>query len=405
MTLLLCVADVAAADSASNAAVLHARALLAEDDGDNVTALTLLRQAHHDDASSELIAFDLARLALESKSPDAQDLQPLIDMPLHFEASRRLKVYALIAAGRGSEAEQAMGAARFDADEDKELRALLAEADGGSRLVLDARFGAERDTNVTLLPDSEGAREAGSRLVLDGTFGWQPAKILEVGLVAQLARHVSDRDVLAEYDYGIASGVATLAETAGPVALTADFSGTIVTTSLVSQVFSTDGGVRVDAQLDKAPLRPGLYGRGGIRNFAAGNLDGDPTDRDSKIYGGGLVSDDRAGRWSYLVRGGYIAEAAQGFAQRQRGVEASGYGRGRFGDFELAAALSFTRRWYYDSISGRIDTRLSPSIDVSYGFAEHFGAAIGYAFTHNGSTADNFRYARHIVRLTLTGSL
>ncbi len=403
--MLLCVPHPVAADAGSNAAVLHARALLSEDDGDKTKALALLRQAQHEDPSSELIAFDLARLALEDAHPAAEDLQPLIDMPLHFEASRRLKVYALIAAGRGGDAARALDAARFDAEEGDELRALLAEADASKRLALDAHFGAERDTNVTLLPDSEGARDAGTRLVLDSTLGWQPIDMLEVGVVAQLARHLNDREALEDYDYGIASLVASVGDTVGPVALTADVSGTIVTTSLVSNVFTTEAMTRLDAQLDRVPLRPGIYARGGVRNYATGNLEDVIFDRDARIYGGGVVSDDRFGRWSYLVRSGYIAELADGAQQRQRGVEANAYGRSRFGDFELTAALAFTRRWYYDSTTGRRDTRLSPSIDLAYAIAKHFGAAVGYAFTHNGSTADNFRYDRHIVRLTLTGSL
>jgi len=394
-----------AADAGSNAAVLHARALLSEDDGDKALALILLRQAHREDPSSELIAFDLARLALEDRHPANEDLQPLLGMQLHFEASRRLKVYALLAAGRGNEASRALAAARFDAEEDAELRALLAEANTGRRLALDARVGAERDSNVTLLPDSEGAQEAGTRLVLDSTLGWQPVDILELGVVAQLARHVNDRDALEDYDYGIASAVASLGDTVGPLALTADLSGTIVTSSLVNEVFTSEGTARVDLQLDAIPLRPGIYARGGVRNYAAGNLEDEPFDRDAKLYGGGVVSDDRVGRWSYLARGGYIAERAQGLEQRQRGIEASAYGRGRVGDFELTAAVSFTRRWYDDATTGRVDTRLSPSVDLAYDFSKHFGVAAGYAFTHNGSTADNFRYARHIVRLTLTGSL
>ncbi|MEZ0311724.1 MAG: hypothetical protein ACAI38_08110 [Myxococcota bacterium] len=405
MAILVCVPHSVAADGSSNAAVLHARALLDEDDGDKAAALMRLRQAQREDPASELIAFDLARLALEGEHPATEDLQPLIDLPLRFEASRRLKVYALIAAGRGSDASRALDAARFDAEENAELRALLAQADTGKRLALDARFGVERDTNVTLLPDSEGARDAGTRLVLDTTLGWQPIDILEVGIVAQLARHLDDRDALEDYDYGIATAVASLGDTVGPVALNADVSGAIVTTSLMSNVFTTEAAARLDAQLDRVPLRPGVYARGGVRNYAAGNLEDVVFDRDAKLYGGGIVSDDRFGRWSYLARGGYVGELAQGAQQRQRGLEANAYGRGRFGDFELTAALAFTRRWYYDSTTGRRDTRLSPSIDLSYAFAQHFGAAVGYSFTHNGSTADNFRYARHIVRLTLTGSL
>jgi hypothetical protein len=402
--MLVVLPTAAFADGKSDAAVLHARALLADDDGDRAKALELIREAHAADANSELITYDLARIALENGHPDDKDLAPLLTAQLHFEASRRLAVYALLEQGRSEDAEKAMAAARFDSDEEKELRDLLSLA-RPSTFALDADVGIERDTNVTLLPDSEGSHTAGTRAVLNSTAAWRPNKHFELGVVGQLGYHFNDRDTLASYDYGVLSAVATVTGDAGPVSLTGDLTSTVVTSDFLSDVFSADFSGRLAGQLGKVRGRPGMYARAGARNYVTGNSEGDGFDRDAALYGAGLVSDDAIGNWSYLVRAGALLEDAQGSEYKVRGLEAYGFVRYRISSLLLAATVGATRRDYYTSSTGRMDTRLTPSFDATYNFTSWIGATAGYAYTHNGSTSNDFRYDRHILRLAVMGSL
>ena len=402
--LLVVTAPTAArADSASNAAVLQARASLAETDGDSAGALELLREAHAADPGSELIAYDLARLALEQERPRPEDLAPLLAMDLQFVASRRLKVYALLATGRDAEAARALSAASFEGDEANELAALLDK--GGRRsFVLDAGLAAERDSNVTLLPDSDGARDAGTRVVLDTTLGYSPISALEVGLVGQLGRHLDNRDVLADYDFGIFGGMLAANGGAGPVELDFDVAATVVTTRLVSEVFTRELATQLDAQL-AVPARPGLYARAALRDFVANNLEDLSFDRDAKVFGLGVLSADRFGRFRYVARAGFVAEDAQGSEYRQRGFEARGMVTARWGDFEVVTGLAATHRSYFDATTGRRDTRIVPSLDARYALLSWLEAGLGYVYTSNGSTSDQFRYDRHLLRVALTGSL
>jgi hypothetical protein len=392
------------ADAKSDAAVLHARALLADDDDDRTGALELIREAHLADPDSELITYDLARLALESGHPEDRDNAPLLKAELHFEASRRLAVYALLRQGRSEDAEAAMAVANFDSAEERELRDLLVVS-RPTTLVLEADVGTEYDTNVSLLPDSQGSHDAGTRMVVNTTAAWRPGKHFELGVVGQLARHFNDRDVLSSYDYGVLSAVATVMGDVGPVSLTGDVTATIVTSNLLSDIFSTDASGRVAAQLGNVPGRPGIYGRAGYRNYVTGNSEGDGFDRDGALYGTGIVTDDAIGNWSYLVRAGALLEDAQGNEYRVRGLEAYGYVRYRIKSLLVAATMGATRRDYYTSSSGRLDTRLTPAIDTIYSFTTWLGATAGYAYTHNASNSSEFRYDRHILRLAVTGSL
>lgn len=404
IALLVTLPSLALADAASDAAVLHARALLAEDDGDAEQAIALIRQAAAADPSSEIIAYDRARLALEAPGqPSNDDLEAITSMELHFEASRRLKVYALAAMGHTAEAERAIAATRIDDDEARELREVFASA-VPHKLSATASLGAEQDSNVTLLPDAVPDHSAAARAVLDATLSYRPTKALELGLITQLGYHLDNRGDVSLYDYGIISGLVIASGTVGPVSLEGDVSGTVVTSSFLAETFSTDLIGRLDAQLTHITLHPGIYGRVGVRNFVAGNLEGEIYDRDTELYGTGLVSDWQGKRVSYLARAGVLLEPADGAQQRQRGFEGNAIVRFKLDPVTFAATLSATRRIYYDSTTDRRDTRITPGLDVTWAFSRTFGLAGGYTFTDNGSTSNQYSYVRHLFRLALTGS-
>lgn len=364
------------ADAASDAAVLHARALLAEDDGNAAEALALLRQAAAADPTSEVIAYDRARLALESDVTDPKDLEPLTTMTLHFEASRQLA---------------------------RDLNDVFAGS-GPRKLTATASLGVEQDSNVTLLPDAELDHSAAARAVLDATLSYRPTQYLELSFIGQLGYHLDDRDDVALYDFGVMSALVVATGTFGSVSANADISGTVVTDSFLAETFSRDAIARLDLQLNDVPLHPGLYGRLGLRDFAAGNLEDAIYDRDTELFGAGIVSDWRSGKWSYLARAGVLAEPADGPQQRQRGVDASAIVRFRLQPLTFAGTLAATRRIYYDSTTDRRDTRFTPGLDVTWAMTETFGVVGGYTFTGNASTSDSYSYVRHLFRLALTGS-
>ncbi|MBC7793704.1 MAG: hypothetical protein H7Z43_08345, partial [Clostridia bacterium] len=353
ITYLTALPGVAWADAASDAAVLHARALIAEDDGNSAQALALLRDAAAQEPTSEIIAYDRARLALEnSGAADPNDLTPLTEMTLRFEASRRLKVYALAAMGQIAEAERAISATRIGDDEAKELREVFASV-LPSKFTVTTSLGAEQDNNVTLLPDAEPDHSPAARAVLDATLAYRPTKVLELAFIGQLGYHLDNRNSVALYDYGIMSALLIASHNAGPLSLETELSGTVVTASFLAETFSTDATARFDVQLRNVFLHPGLYGRLGLRNFIAGNLEDEIFDRDTVFYGTGLVSDWQTGHWSYLARAGVLLEPADGAQQRQRGFEGNGIVRFRLRPLTFAATVNTTRRIYYDATTNR----------------------------------------------------
>src|SRR5262249_45300620 len=85
----------ARADEASDAAVLHAEALLAEMDGDPGHALELLRDAARSDPTSRAVAFDRARISSTYLDPTASDLDPFVALVPETDDERALRVYLL----------------------------------------------------------------------------------------------------------------------------------------------------------------------------------------------------------------------------------------------------------------------------------------------------------------------
>jgi len=397
------------ADAGSEAAVLHAEAIVAEIDGKSTEALELLRSALQADPNSREVAFELARIAMdlpEHKRPT--DLEVFLALTPENEQEQLLRAYALADRGDFFAAAAAIETGLPSSDELLEVRSLLAAKDSTADQQVSAEvfIGAQYDSNVTLLPDVASGPD-GARMMFSGRVGVVPFASVprwELLLNADFTRHLNDRVNTAIYDAASASVSTTYSHVVGSIEIYGELGGTVVYTDSFGAHFMNDVSGTVELRLLE-DLTPGAYLTGGYRDYVVGNLDGTDSDRDGPVVQAGVLLEWFEDNLAVAARAGFYMEQSQGSALRQRGVDASAFVQWRPGPLSVLAGLTFEWRRFVQPILGiarRVDTRPTPQIEIAYDILKNLAVRGSYAYTRNSSLV-LFDYSRHVVTFGIDG--
>jgi hypothetical protein len=182
-----------------------------------------------------------------------------------------------------------------------------------------------------------------------------------------------------------------------------DFDATVreVFLDSFSDHFMQDFAGQMTARMRFEAMELGVYGRGGYRDFVERNDEGGDLDRDGPQLGGGLVLKWKGGGgWSADVRAGYQGELTDGDAMKERGPEARLALRWRWRDLGARLVVNYVMRDYTERSSDmeRTDQRVTPQLDVRYGFTDWLAVRGSYALTRNMSQ-DAYDYIRHLAQL------
>lgn len=390
-----------------DAAVLQARALLAEHDGKLVDALALLRQAHERSPGNGDVTYDLARVAALAAGPApvaGRDVDPFLARTAETAPERVLRGYLLARRGDLAGArEQLATVARLEPGRG-ELAAFEAPPRGVAAAVRVGLFG-QYDSNVLLVAGGAPSDVGGPRMSLDAdaelTFG-EAAPWLRAGAFGRLGVHAANRVNLGDYDSGTLGLFVRAGDRVGPVDYDVMLSGTDVGVNAPSsKQFVQEGALRGTATLATGALRPGLFVALGYRNFVSGNPAG-VENRDGPFAAGGLLAEWGERRLALAAQLGYQLEQAQGDEQRERGVMAGLLARSSFGPVVAGLGVDYQMRDYAQSRTGRRDHLLTPSVSASVPTMTGLRLVAAYSFTKNISSA-GFGYDRHLAQLGVEG--
>ncbi len=378
--------------------VMHAAALDRELDGAIDAALELLRAAQQLAPAEPIIAFDLARVALENDSPrfDA-DVAPFLALVPESDDARLLRAYILTRQGLRQAAREQLASfsgSFADPTELLRLRDLVAGegAAAPARLVAGSlRVGLEGDSNVTVVPDSP-QREEGIRLAMQGQLAVVPLRApteLTLQAVLRYGPHLGNREVLSTFDVASATALVRARRGLGATRLTAQLSGNEVVIDTFAQQFMRDLFGDLELRWSAGALELGLFGRGGYRDFSAFNLERDPDDRDGARYSAGALVDGSAGRWGFGAQASFEAAHTDGRRQRELGAELGLYGRWSTWPWQLRLTVNHALRVFgqsRDDGTMRVDNRLTSSLGCSRMVHQRLGVFAAVTWVRNFST-------------------
>lgn len=421
---------VLAANETTDPIIMHAEALEAELDQETSRALDKLREANALLPTDETIAFDLARVSFEAKNPKlAQDVRPFLAMDPSTPDANLLRAYLHLAQGDEANAATYVGRVLQDRPSDPEALQLHALVGGGPARGTKGAFLSARvqtacafDSNVTVLPETETTHVSALRTSIGGDlfggFPLGPLK-LEVGGGFQLGAHVTERTQVDQYDAASARVFVSSRYVSDAMVLSLEFNDTNVFTDLVASHFMHTYGGRLEARFLVGPVRLGLYGQGGFRDFIHGNLERvpgskGPEDRDGPRFEGGPVVTWRSGSLSLRFHAGAQAELAEGKNQRERGGVAGLLFRWHLDPITAGMGIAYEYRDYPENLledtapgaattataKHRVDQRLTPMVRGSWAMSKMFRLNVSYGLTRNISE-DRFGYMRHLGQLGL----
>lgn len=412
--------------------ILHAQSQLAEADGNDAQALTLLQEAITKDPTHPYIAFDLARISLNSNSPSlAEDSRPFLGLDLKDADSLLLRAYILEKLGQHSDAQDASSQALELDPQSNEARRLFSalekntpiswkpgELAGQGTLEENApeappplyymgKVQSQFDSNVTLLPDTSGSRQSGYRMMVEGAAVYTPLRHRNVQAditgFAQYAAHVNNRSNLARYDIGTAMLLANLEFKAAQLFTSIQAMSQLNCIDNLSAIFSNINGLRVESAIAlDSDVRASVFVNGMYRNFVAHNKDDTSLDRDGPRAEAGTTLRIK---FSHLTLGGHVAwqrEQTSGRDLRENGLNARIYTDFHASIVDLQLAVFNESRFYQFSRNSsddkRRDQQLAAEINARIAVHRHVNLTAGYSMLRNFSTS-TFDYTRHLGQL------
>lgn len=395
--------SIAAAQESDDPIVLHAEGLLAELDGNGAAALAYFRKAQTLSLGDETIAFDLARLSYESKSPMlASDSAAFLSLRSSTPDSHLLRAYLLLAQGeRDGAAEQAAIVLQLRPGDDEalKLQALLGDGGRGVALSFDGRIrmGAQYDTNIAVLPEDNPSRLRGTRGLLDAllVLSLEPQhRRLDLGAYITAGPHLTDRGSLSYYDALSGIGFVDFESHHDDFAFNLGVAGGATLIDSFQAIFLQEGGLHAGTRWSIGDLQPGFYAEAGYRDFIFENPEGEAGDRDQPYGEGGVVVDWQLGALWLNLRAGAQQEWAEGESQDERGgLAALNLTYTPAPAVTVTAGMSYEYRDYYRA--DRLDHRYNPSVSATFYFLEHLGLRLAYSYTRSDSQ-NLYDYKRHL---------
>ena len=403
-----------AAQAQERAVLLHAQGLALAQDNDRAAALEALRSAHQLAPQDRDITFDLARVALESKSPQlTADTVDFMSSPATTADAKVLRAYILAITDTEAARRELEGALRLRPDHPEGLLArTMLEGLGAPPPPPQApepriwsarvRLFGEADTNVDLLPQSIPSHHQGWRLGVQGSGSVSPVTQdkLRWDIAADLrgAFHLNDRPDLALYDTAGGSAWTTLTWLPGPVVWATDIVGTLIYAGERAPFFMWDVYLQSQARLPLGNFAVGLYGLVGDRAFGLDNIAGSSNDRSGGHYEAGVLGEGHWGTLLASLRSGLLIEQAFGKEQQVLGNRSVALVRWAPAPVSLTALLAYEYRNYRSSSIKRVDNLLEPSFLAAYAINDTFQIVGTYLYVHNASVGP-YTYDRHLVML------
>ncbi|MBI3178496.1 MAG: hypothetical protein HYZ27_02470, partial [Deltaproteobacteria bacterium] len=386
--------------------VLHAEALALRLDGKLAEARQTLRRALALLPQSDLIAFDLAKLAL-SGANDAfdSDVAPFLDRAPATPDAHLLRAHILLRRGNRGEAATHLRATldqRGDSVEALRLQHILAPvaaAPAAPTWSFRVGTGAQADSNVAVLPEDVPGPGTGVRAVFDGSATVRPVRGpvgLEATARANMASQLNDRDdamIDPLADIGTAALSARVNTKLGATSFTGELGGSQVMLDRFAETFMRDAGARLEIKA-ALPVELGAYAGGAWRDFAFANSEDSAADRDGPRVEGGLLVGQKLGPTRARARVGAQAELAQGSDQKEWGPQADLSLAVRAGELSVDVAFAYHMRDYFDATLERREHRLTPGLRLAYSFTDLLGAYASYTLMK--SLSENYPFTRHL---------
>lgn len=393
-------------EAQEHAIILHAQALDQEFTGDGAAALSLMRRARAMDPEDENIAFDLARLALQHKSPTLmQDAAGFLRMQPSTADGQILRAYLLSINVNKDAVNAALAAAlRLNPNHPE---ALLARTmlDGASATPQESALSGQLsmstgvDTNVSLLPQDQASHLKGWRTDAGGSLRWTPLRgtwRIDLAASARGGMYPVQRTDLKLYDTASGATWGSFQYNGGALMVVLDTVGVVVFAGEQKQYFMRDGYAQLEVRAPLDKLSIGLYGAGGVRQFGYGNQTGKPLDRSGPHADAGLLLEGAYESWTFVIRAGGLQERTAGIEQQVQGGKTTLMVRWDHDAWAAAVALGYELRNYNRSTLQRRDDRLQPSMRLAYALTDHVRVSASYLFMNNVSTLSAFAYRRHL---------
>ncbi len=386
--------------------VLHAEALALRLDGKLDAAREAMRRALALSPQNELIAFDLAKMALSgvNETFDGDVAAFLAQTPTSTDA-HLLRAHILLRRGGRAAAETDLNAALAQQSDNVEAlrlqRALAPPAPASMASLWSFRVGtgAQVDSNVAVLPEDVPGPDAGVKGTFDGLLALKPTHrplALDLALRLNLAAQVNDRDhkmigPLADVGTATLSARARLATTS--MAVTAELLGTQVMLDRFRESFLREGGAHLEV-VAVLPVELGLYASGAWRDFAFANREGQAADRDGSRLEGGIMVGGKLGPARLKARAGVQAELAEGRDQKEWGPQGALSMGVSAAAFSVDASVAYHLRDYFAAAATRREHRLTPGLRLAYDVSDHLGAYTSYTFMT--SLSEQYPFTRHL---------
>ncbi len=397
--------------------VMHAAALDHELDGEIERAFELLRAAIKLVPDDPMIAFDLARLALEQGSNQFDDdVESFMGIEPKNDDARVLRAHVLVRQGERLAAREQLDAMMVhspDLGEATRLRDFLVQAGTQTPThwyAANLQVGVETDTNVTVAPDALAGEEGvGVRLATQGGLTLVPVRgdtELTVNGVFKYAPHLNNREDFATFDVASAAALARLRRVLGPVILTAQVSGNEVTIDSFQTQFMRDLFGDFELRYPTNSVQLAVFGRGGYRDFAsisdgAFNPEGDRDDRDGTRYSAGGSLDWQRGQLGVSSQISFEGASTDGKNQDEYGLELGVHLRWRPLPWQARLGVNYALRRFPESMSdgdSRMDNRFTASLHCSRVLHEHLAAFASVVWVKNLSNHE-YDYNRLLMQL------
>ncbi len=388
---------------------MHAAALDRELDGEPHRALLLLRGAQRLAPQESMIAFDLARIALESDSVTLDaDVAPFLATEPDSRDARVLRAYILAHQGlRQAASEQltALLVGTGELGEATRLRELIRQdaTAAPTRLLSGSlRLGIEGDSNVTVVPDTP-RRQEGLRQATQGSITLVPSRgpsELLANVTLRYAPHLNRREVLSEFDIGSVTALLRGRRSLGATLLTVQLSGNAIVIEKLDRPFMRDLFAELELRRPFDRAHVGLFARGGYRDFGAFNPEADPDDRDGARYSLGGLWDWSAGRLNLGLEGSFEGANTDGRQQREAGTELGAFGGWNALPWQLRMSVNHALRYFASSRLGndaRMDNRVTTSLSLHRVLSAHLGAFAAIMWVKNISS-QGFGYDRALLQ-------
>lgn len=327
---------------------LHARAMEAELDGDSALALELLEKAQASSPDDQLIRFDLRRLRGEP--------QPAVSTTSAPAPSSNAKPFF-------------------------------------SARVLG---GAQYDSNVLVVPDQpnpDAAQpEAAARALLDGDFTF---RLLQGDLNSSLRAgfsagpHLTDDATLTEFDAFAARAALSVGGKSKSIRWrVAVRNDSLFVDRTAFNRFLISGSAIGELAYVTGRARLGLRLSGALRDFGAGNPEGQRNDRDGTQTVAVVTGAYGTSRVAVFGSAGYQGEHTDGVEQTENGAIAALGVRYGTGDLTLTGSFNYTLRDFVARALNRVDQRITAGVGARYAVDSTWAVLLRGTWTENLSSSE-----------------